>query len=142
MQNEVIKVGQVGIRFLLEGADTDGALAMFEFAVPVGAKVPVAHYHEHYDETVCGLEGVITFSVAGKEVDVGPGESCFIPRGVVHGFTNRKQLDAKSLAVVTPGVLSSDFFREAAAIVNAGAPPDPAKLKAVLAKHGLVAVAP
>ena len=91
MKNESIKVGQIGIRFLLEAADTNGSVAMFEFTVPVGAKVPVPHSHKLYDETIYGLEGVVTFTVEGKAVDIGPGESCFIPRGAVHGFNNVRE---------------------------------------------------
>ena len=75
-------------------------------------------------------------------MDIGPGESCFVPRGAVHGFNNLKQTDAKALAVVTPALLGPDFFKEAAAIVNAGVPPDVEKLKAVMAKHGLVPAMP
>ena len=82
---------------------------------------------------------VVTFIVDGKTIDIGPGESCFIPRGAVHGFNNLKQTDAKALAVVTPALIGPDFFKETAVIVNAGGPPDVEKLKAVLAKHGLVA---
>ena len=142
MKEETIRIGQIGINFLLEAADTTGSVAMFEFMVPVGAKVPLAHSHKHYDETIYGVEGVITFTVDGRTVHIGPGDSCFIPRGAVHGFNNLKQADAKALAVVTPALLGPDFFKETAAIVNAGSPPDPEKLKAVLAKHGLVAVMP
>lgn len=142
MKNEIIRIGQLGIRFLLESAETNGALAMFEFTVPVGAKVPLPHYHEHYDETIYGVGGIITFNVDGRRVDIGPGESCFIPRGATHGFNNLQQTEAKALAVVTPGLISPDFFRETAAIVNVGGPPDMEKLKAVLARHGLVAVMP
>lgn len=142
MKSDIIRVGEIGIRFLLEAADTNGAVAMFEFTVPVGAKVPLPHYHERYDETIYGVEGVVTFTVEGKAVEIGPGESCFIPRGAVHGFDNLKQSDVKALAVITPALLGPDFFREAAAVVNAGGPPDVEKLKAVLARHGLVAVMP
>jgi quercetin dioxygenase-like cupin family protein len=142
MRNDVIQVGQIGIRFLLEAVDTNGAVAMFEFTVPVGAKVPVPHYHKQYDETIYGVEGVVTFTVDGKPVGIGPGETCFIPRGAVHGFDNLGQTDVKALAVITPALLGPDFFREAAAIVNAGGPPDVEKLKAVLLKHGLVPVMP
>lgn len=138
MKDEIIRVGQIGIRFLLEAADTNGSVAMFEFTVPVGAKVPVPHYHKAYDETIYGVEGVVTFTVEGKVVDIGPGQTCFIPRGAVHGFNNLKPTDVKALAVITPALLGSDFFKEAAAIVNAGGPPDVEKLKAVLLKHGLV----
>src|SRR5689334_2039462 len=138
MKNEIIRVGQIGIKFLLEAADTHGSLAMFEFTVPVGAKVPLPHLHEHYDETIYGVEGVLTLTVDGKPVPIGSGESCFIPRGVMHGFNNLGQQDAKALAVVTPALIGPNFFLECAAIVNAGGPPDINKLKVVLAKHGLV----
>ncbi len=140
MHNENISIGQIGVHVLLESADTGGALAMFEFMVPVGARVPMPHYHRDYDETIYGLEGAITFTVEGKAVDLGPGESCFIPRGAVHGFNNLKQVDAKALAVVTPALIGPDFFKELAALVNAGGPPDVEKIKAVMARHGLVAV--
>jgi quercetin dioxygenase-like cupin family protein len=142
MKNEIIRVGQIEIKFLLESADTNGSVAMFEFTVPVGAKVPVPHSHKHYDETIYGVAGVVTFTVEGKPVDIGPGESCFIPRGAVHGFNNLKQTDAKGLAIITPALLGPDFFKEAAAIVNAGGPPDVEKLKAILFKHGLVPAMP
>jgi quercetin dioxygenase-like cupin family protein len=138
MKNEIIRVGQISIRFLLEAADTNGSLAMFEFTVPVGAKVPLPHYHKQYDETIYGVESVVTFIVEGKPVDLGPGQSCFIPRGAVHGFSNLKQADAKALAIITPALIGPDFFKESAAIVNAGGPPDLEKMKAVMLKHGLV----
>jgi quercetin dioxygenase-like cupin family protein len=142
VMNEIIQIGQVGIKFLLQAADTNGSVAMFEFTVPAGARVPLPHSHEHYDETIYGVAGVITFTVDGKAVDIGPGESCFVPRGTVHGFLNPKQTDAKALAVITPARLGPAFFEEAAAIVNAGGPPDVDKLKAVMAKHGLVPAPP
>ena len=91
---------------------------------------------------LAAVEGVLTFAVDGKTVPIGPGESYSIPRGAVHGFENLNQTDAKALAVVTPALIGPDFFKESAAIVNAGGPPDVEKLKAVLAKHGLVAAMP
>lgn len=142
MKNEMIRIGQIGIGFLLEAADTGGSVAMFEFTVPVGAKVPLSHYHQHYDEIIYGVEGVMTITVEGKVIEIGPGDSCFIPRGAVHGFNNLKQTEAKALAMVTPALIGPDYFWEMAAIVNAGGPPDVEKLKAVMLKHGLVPVLP
>jgi quercetin dioxygenase-like cupin family protein len=139
---ELIRIGQVSVRFLLEGKDTSGQMAMFEFMVPAGAKVPVPHYHKAYDETVYGLQGTLTFNVDEQPIEIGPGETQFIPRGVVHGFHNFGQQDAKALAVITPGILGSDFFKETGEIVNAGGPPDIEKIKVVLLKHGLVPVMP
>ena len=140
MKNEIIRLGQIEVRFLLDAADTGGSVAMFEFTVPVGAKVPLPHFHKDYDETICGIEGVMTFTVEGKVLEIEQGESCFIPRGAVHGFNNLKQTDAKALAIVTPALIGPDYFKEMAAIVNAGGPPDVEKLKLVMLKHGLVPV--
>ena len=138
MRNETIRLGQITIDFLLEASDTNGVMAMFEFGVPVGSKVPVPHSHELYDETVYGLEGVITFTVEGRTIDIAKGESYFIPRGAVHGFNNTGESDAKALAVVTPGLIGPDFFKGCAEIVNAGGPPDMNKLLTLMEKYGLV----
>ena len=142
MKSETIHIGQIEIRFLLDAAGTGGGVAIFEFTVPAGAKVPVPHFHERFDETIYGVEGVLTFTVAGKALEIGPGESCFIPRGAAHGFDNRTQTDAKGLAIVTPALIGPAFFQETAAIVNAGGPPDVEKLKTVMLKHGLVPCRP
>jgi quercetin dioxygenase-like cupin family protein len=142
MKRETIKAGTITIDFLMEAADSNGSAAMFEFTVPAGVKVPVPHYHENYDETIYGLEGVMTFTVDGERIDIAAGETCFIPRGAVHGFDNFKQQVAKALAVITPALLGPIYFKEVAEIVNAGGPPDVAKLKQVMAKHGLIPATP
>ena len=142
MKKETIKAGQLTIDFLLGATDTNGMAAMFEFTVPSGAKVPAPHYHEHFDETIYGVEGIMTFTVDDKAIDIGPGETLFIPRGVAHGFDNLKQETAKALAVITPALLGPDYFKEIAAIINAGGPPDVEKLKAAMTKHGLIPVKP
>jgi hypothetical protein len=81
--------------------------------------------------------GIVTFTVDGKPHAVGPGESLFIPRGVVHGFDNRSGATATCLCVLTPGVLGPDYFREIAALVSAG-PPDEARMREIMLRHGLV----
>jgi quercetin dioxygenase-like cupin family protein len=136
---EEIRLGEMAIRFLVEGEESGGSVAVFEFDVPAGAKVAAAHSHDGYDETIYGLEGVLTWTIEGSPTDVGPGEALFIPRGAVHHFDNSHDIDAKALAVVTPGILGADFFREVAAILDAaaGGPPDLAAVAAVMRRHGL-----
>jgi len=141
-QNATIRVGQIEVRFLLESKETGGQLAMFEFAVPAGAKAPMPHYHESYDETIYGLEGIMTFTVDGKPTEIARGETCFIPRGVVHGFNNLKSSSAKALAVVTPALIGPAYFKEMAALVSSGVPPDLEKIKAVMTRHGLIPAPP
>jgi len=142
MKQEKIVVGQVIVEFLLEAADTQGTVSMFEFTVPAGAKVPIPHYHEHFDETVYGLAGTLRYTIEGKVVDLLPGESLFIRRGEVHGFNNVHQEDTRALVIITPALLGPIFFKETAEILNAGGPPDVNKLRLVMAKHGLVPVMP
>src|SRR3954462_2596195 len=102
---EEIKVGEVAIRFLVEGEHSAGSVAVFEFDVPAGARVPIAHSHDGYEETVYGLEGVLTWTVGDSTIDVGRGQALVIPRGVVHRFENTGDADATTLAIVTPGIL-------------------------------------
>src|SRR5215212_9098083 len=86
----------------------------------------------------------IRFVVEGKQTELGPGEALFIPRGAVHHFDNTRDVDAKALAIVTPGILGPDFFREVAAILDAaaGGPPDLAALGVVMRRHGLTPAPP
>ena len=136
---EEIRIGQLAIRFLVEGRDSGGSVAAFEADVPAGAKVPAAHSHDGYEETIYGLAGVLTWTVDGRPTEVGPGEVLCIRRGAVHRFDNVHTVDAKILAVVTPGILGPDYFREIAVVMKAaaGGPPDLAAIAAVMRRHGL-----
>lgn len=72
-------------------------------------------------------------------IEVGAGEALCIPRGAVHRFDNTHEADARALAVVTPGILGPDYFREVAAVLEAaaGGPPDLAAVAAAMRHHGL-----
>jgi quercetin dioxygenase-like cupin family protein len=136
---EDINVGGLTIRFLVEGEQSAGSVAVFEFDVPAGSKVAAPHSHDGYEETIYGLEGVLTWTVEGATTDVGVGEAICIPRGAVHHFDNTRDVDARALAIVTPGVLGPDYFREVAAVLDAaaGGPPDLAAIGEVMRRHGL-----
>ncbi|MGZ4335470.1 MAG: cupin domain-containing protein [Gaiellaceae bacterium] len=136
---EEISVGELKIRFLLEGEQSAGSVAVFEFDVPSGSKVAAAHSHDSYEETIYGLAGVLTWTVEGAPIEVGPGEVLCIPRGAIHQFDNRTDVDASALAIVTPGALGPDYFREVAAVLDAAVagPPDLAALGEIMRRHGL-----
>jgi quercetin dioxygenase-like cupin family protein len=136
---EEIKIGPLGIRFLVEGEASGGTVAVFECDVPAGAKVPAAHSHDAYEETIYGLRGVMTWTVEGTTTEVGPGDVVCIPRGAVHRFDNLDAGDARALVTLTPAVAGKRYFEDIAAVVNAGGPPDMAKVKAVMDKCGLIA---
>jgi quercetin dioxygenase-like cupin family protein len=136
---EEIRVGQLAIRFLVEGEESGGSVAMFEFDVPAGISVAAGHSHDGYEETIYGLEGALTWTVEGTPIEVGPGDVLLVPRGAVHQFDNTSGEDARALAVVTPGILGPGYFREVAAILDAaaGGPPDFEALEEVMRRNGL-----
>ena len=140
---EEIRLGQLAVRFLVEGKDSGGSVAIFELDVPAGAKVPIAHSHDAYEETIYGIEGVITFTLEGRKIEIGPGDALCIPRGAVHRFDNLHSATSKTLAIISPGILTPDYFREIATIARAAAtsvpptPPHPKALAEVMRRHGL-----
>ena len=136
---EEVRIGKLALRFLIDGPASGASVTIFEMNVPPGANVPVAHSHDAFDETIYGLDGVLTMTLNGQPIEVGPGEALFIPRGGVHRFDNPLAASARILAVITPGILGSSYFREIAAIAQAGAggPPDTAAIAAVMLRYGL-----
>lgn len=144
MASEVIHVGALSVRFLVEAEESGGSVAVFELTVPAAARVPAPHSHDGYEETIYGLTGISTWTVDGEATDIASGEALCIPRGAVHAFDNRGEVDATALAVVTPGLLGPDYFREVGAVLaTAGASsPDFAVLGEVMSRHGLTPARP
>lgn len=134
---EIIRIGGLELRFLQSKEETGGSLDLFEMVVQPQARMPVPHYHESWDEAVYGLTGVSTWRVDGGEVEVTPGRSLFIRRGVVHGFANPSGAPATCLCLLTPGVLGPGYFREIAALAAGGAP-DPVRMRETMLRHGLI----
>lgn len=140
---EVIRFAGLEIRFLLTSADTNDSVSMFEFTVPGGMKIPgPAHFNDGYEETVYGLDGALTWTINGKDVEIGPGQTLCIRRGDTHAWTNRGTLPARQLTIVTPGIMGPEYFRDVARAVNAGGPPNPAELLAIMGRNGMVPVGP
>lgn len=135
----IVHVGQIELRFFGSGTGDEGQVS-FEALVPRGARVPPAHYHVEVDEFVYALDGTFTYVVDGVSRDLTRGESAFAPHGSVHRFANYGEEPARALVVLSPGKITKHFFAEFAAIINAGGPPDPEKMSAVMARHGLVTV--
>jgi quercetin dioxygenase-like cupin family protein len=142
---ETIHLGPLTIRFLLTGDNSIGSVAIFELTVPGGQRLQApAHSHDHYEETVYGIEGVITFTVNGEPIDIGPGQALCIPRGAIHRFDNNTECNVKALCVITPAAIGPEYFREVAEVAKAaaGGPPDRARLIEIMMRHGLTPAPP
>jgi quercetin dioxygenase-like cupin family protein len=141
---DIIQVGALGVRFLVEAADSNGSASVFECFVPADSRMPAPHSHDAFEETIYGLEGVTTWTVDGRTLDIHPGEAFCVPRGAVHGFENQGAEDAKFLAISSPAVMTPDFFREVHEVLAStpGTPPDMAKVAEVMRRHGLTPAPP
>ena len=57
--------------------------------MPPQAKGPAKHVHMGFGEHFAVKEGTLTLWVDGKEIDLGPGESYFVPEGTPHQPSNK-----------------------------------------------------
>lgn len=135
---DVIRIGSLELRFLVDESRSAGSLVTFEFVVPAGAKVPAPHFHKDVDEVIYALEGTTTTTLDGQKHELRPGQSLFVPRGSVHTHENVHPDTARSLIVMTPGSIGKRYFEEVAHEVNVPGKPDLAKIKEIMLRHGLV----
>ncbi|HXJ94507.1 MAG TPA: cupin domain-containing protein [Terriglobia bacterium] len=138
--DETIRLGPLVVRFLITGEVSRGRIATFELFVPSGQRLLApAHSHDHYEETIYGIDGVLTWTVDGKQIDVGPRHALCIPRGAIHRFDNNGSQDVKALCAITPAAIGPQYFRETAEVIKAaaGGPPDRARMTEIMIRHGL-----
>jgi len=102
MNQQVVKVGQLEIRYLVEGARS-GGLGVFEMKVPAGAHVPPPHSHTDNEECVYVLEGTLRYSVDADTRDLKPGDWMSTPRGAVHHFSQPDGASHRSRTDPQPG---------------------------------------
>jgi quercetin dioxygenase-like cupin family protein len=135
-----INVGQLHIRYLVDGSQTS-SLGMFELTVPPASNVPPPHSHSDNEEIVYVLEGTLRYTVGSEARDLTPGQSMRTPKGTVHAFSNPFGSVARALITLSPDI-GAQYFKDVAAVVGAGGPPDKSALVAVMSRYGLVPAAP
>ena len=140
MKATEINIGQLGIRYLVDGSQSE-SMGMFELIVPPGSNVPPPHSHSNNEEIVYVLEGKLRYTVGAETRDLAPGQSMRTPKGTVHGFSNPFDHPARALIVLSPDI-GAQYFKDIAAVVGAGGPPDKAALAAVMSRYGLVPPVP
>lgn len=139
MSTTQIDVGQLVIRYLIDGAESS-SMGMFELTIPPGSNVPPAHSHTDNEEIVYVLDGTLRYSVDNETRDLTPVQSMRTPKGSVHGFSNPFGSAARALITLAPDI-GPKYFEDVAAVINAGGPPDKAALVAVMRRYGLVPAA-
>ncbi len=135
-----ISAGQLRIRYLIDGSQ-NASMGMFELTVPPASNVPPPHSHSNNEELVYVLEGTLRYTVGSETRDLSPGQSMHTPRGTAHAFSNPFGGVARALIILSPDI-GAQYFRDVAAVANAGGPPDKAALVAVMSRYGLVPAPP
>lgn len=104
-------------RIIISGKETNGAYAIIEMIVPIGAG-PVPHSHSDFEETFFVLEGELTFKSENGSYTAQKGATVSIPKGgIIHNFKNNSDKIAKLLCTVMPAGLD-DFFVEMDELIN------------------------
>ena len=140
MNGEVIKLGRIEIRYLVDGAEK-GGLGVFEMKLPAGSIVPPPHSHADNEECMYVLEGTLRYSVDDETRDLEAGDWMFTPRGAVHHFINKTNETVRALVMMTPDI-GERYFVDVLSTIGAGGVPDRAKLVAVQSKYGVTPAAP
>ena len=97
-------MGTLLTTFKAVSEETGGEYSLYETTAPPQLGAP-PHIHHRETEAFYVLEGEVEFLKGEHTVRAGVGEFVFIPKGMVHGFTNAGQEVARCLAIVTPGGL-------------------------------------
>jgi quercetin dioxygenase-like cupin family protein len=129
------RLGSIGVRFMIDGDETNGGFALVEHPMPPRALAAPLHRHSREDEYSFVLEGRVG-ALLGEDVVYGePGDLIFKPRGQWHTFWNASSESARILEVISPAGFER-YFEEMVDLLKAG-PPNPAALAALAARHGL-----
>lgn len=140
-EQPVVKIGELEIRYLMDGTVTGAGVGMFELTVPAGARVPPAHSHNDNEEVVYVLDGMLRYTVDDEVRDLRPGERMYTPRGSVHAFSNPHDSPARALVILTPDI-GAQYFRDVAEVANTPSGPSPARMVEVMGRYGLVLAPP
>ena len=133
---ETGQIGGIGVRFLLDAAQTGGGFSLVEHPMPPRALGAPRHRHTFEDEYTYVLEGRVGVELAGEILHGEPGDLILKPRGEWHAFWNAGDTPARILEIISPGGFES-YFAELSALFVDGAGPSPAALMALADDHGL-----
>jgi quercetin dioxygenase-like cupin family protein len=129
-------LGSIGVRFMIDGAETGDSFALVEHPMPPRALAAPLHRHSREDEYSFVLEGRVG-ALLGEEVVYGePGDLIFKPRGQWHTFWNAGDTPARLLEIISPAGFER-LFEEMTDLPEAAGSGGPAALVAMAAPYGL-----
>jgi mannose-6-phosphate isomerase-like protein (cupin superfamily) len=131
--------GLIPLARKLSGADTDGALYVFEHRDMRAKGGPPRHVHHEQDEWFYVVQGEFVFEVGDQQFRLGPGDSAFAPRKVPHAWAHVGEAPGTLITAVSPVGTFETFLRDTARLPDVPTPDEVAK---AFAAHGMTVVGP
>jgi mannose-6-phosphate isomerase-like protein (cupin superfamily) len=113
------RLGGIGVRFLVDGADSGGGFALVEHPMEPHALAGPMHRHTREDEYSFVLEGRVGADLGGEIVYAEVGDLLFKPRGQWHTFWNAGDGPARILEIISPAGFEK-FFEEMTDLASRG----------------------
>ena len=101
-------------------ASTGGELLAFELALRPGGAVPIPHVHPIQTERFEVVAGLMRFRLGLRRRLAGPGDVVEVAPGVVHGFANAGDEDARVRVEIRPALAMEAMLAEVVAMAQAG----------------------
>jgi quercetin dioxygenase-like cupin family protein len=101
-------------------SSTGGELLAFELALRPGGAVPIPHVHPIQTERFEVVAGLMRFRLGLRRRLAGPGDVVEVAPGVVHGFANAGDEEARVRVEVRPALAMEEMLAEVVAMARAG----------------------
>ena len=128
-------LGGIGVRFMIDGAETDGGFSLVEHPMPPRSLAAPLHRHTNEDEYSFVLEGRMGALLGDEVLEAGPGDLVFKPRGQWHTFWNPGDEPCRILEIIAPAGFER-FFEELVDLGGSAAVP-PEVLGELCARYAL-----
>jgi mannose-6-phosphate isomerase-like protein (cupin superfamily) len=104
-------LGSIGVRFMIDGDETDGGFSLVEHPMSPRALAAPLHRHLREDEYSYVLEGRMGALLGDEVLEAGPGDLVFKPRNQWHTFWNAGDKPCRILEIIAPAGFER-FFAE------------------------------
>ena len=102
-------LGSIGVRFMIDGAETDQGFSLVEHPMSPRALGAPLHKHHKEDEYTYVLEGKIGALLGDEVLIAEPGDLVFKPRNQWHTFWNAGDTPARMLEIIAPAGFEKYF---------------------------------
>jgi mannose-6-phosphate isomerase-like protein (cupin superfamily) len=138
-EGRVLNLFGLKVTFKSISTDSRGVWSLVEYSAPPHFAGTPTHWHKENDEAFYVVEGMPTFHLDGQDMHTQPGSYVFIPRGVLHSFSNEADTPARILTLLAPAGFEQ-YWLELAELVKDEPfwpPPDRYKVTALAEKYDL-----